>query len=626
MREPENPFTLRESEQIDQESTFLKLFGHGVLDLITADNFINKPSIILSAPGGGKTSLMRIFNPQSLVSIYSNRDKDDFYRELYHKLQELHVFSESGPPTLLGVYLPCSTNYAELEDLEVDRAVKDRFFFSLLNARLLLSALISLLFLKSLGPSDLEKITISGQSGFSTDIPKNGKDLYDYASAIEVGICRKVGSFDTSLENPLAGVSGLEYFSLLQPTNILFEGKPIVSNLLVMLDDVHILGPMQRHALFKKLEQQRVPIPVWIAERTEALEFNELLPGYEERDFQLVPIERFFKDKGKKYENFVQNVTVRRAAASPFDINFNNSIDDSIDGEEWESRFDEITAHVRKRIERKVAHTKAYDSWLELQENDQSIPREKAIGWKMLEIRIERKLSGGQQTLLNSPLPVEDLSSPSGVKAAAEFLISDEYQIPYYFGLSRLALLSTYNIQQYLGVASDMFEQMISKSIMKKRVTLDPSAQERLIEKIARNFWAGIPTRVPYGTYAAELIQSIGQEARNETRRPTAPYPPGITGIGLTSRYYHRIGNPLEQAQRPEFKTIEKVLHSCIANNLLIADFDYKQGPKEGDTNVVLYLNRLLCVHFKLPLGYGGWMKTSPDDLLKWMGVSKIVW
>lgn len=626
----DNPFALRESEQIENDSVFLKLFGTGMLDMLTDENFMGKSTIILSAPGGGKTSLMRIFTPPALSNIYSNRNKDDDYKELYHRLEQLGVVSEGVGPIMLGIYLPCSSNYSELEDLDLSQPDKNKLFLSLLNARLLSAALSGLLYLENMKFSDLGKITItktpdsSEQSAF--DSPINGKELYDYASKIEASICKKIDSFDFENESDHARIGDLEYFFKLHPNNIKIDGKQMITRTLVMLDDVHILTKSQRQLLFTKLQQQRPSIPVWIAERKEALRFAELLLGEPDRDFQIVEIERFFRDRSKKYDSFVLNVADRRARASSIELNsFSQCIDDSIDNQEWEQKLMETISSIRRRIEKKVSNTKAYDEWILQQENQTGTPREKAIGWKMLEIRIQRHSAGGQQMLIDTPLEIGDLGGiETRLKGAAEFLLSDEFKIPYYFGLERLSVLSTYNVQQYIGVANELFENVIARSIMRKMPAVDPQTQHDLVEKIAREYASSIPRRVPFGTYAFNILQSIGQYARQETLRATAPYPPGVTGIGLTSRFYNRIIDPLEQERKPEYKILENVLHSCLANNLLVADFDYKQGPKSGDTNVVFYLNRLLCVHFKLPLGYGGWRKTNPDEMCQWMGVVKI--
>lgn len=57
MREPRNPFRLRAAEAIENDVTFLKLFGPGMLDLLGDDPHLwDKPQLIRSAPGAGNNT------------------------------------------------------------------------------------------------------------------------------------------------------------------------------------------------------------------------------------------------------------------------------------------------------------------------------------------------------------------------------------------------------------------------------------------------------------------------------------------------------------------------------------------------------------------------------------------
>jgi hypothetical protein len=116
MREPRNPFRLRASEAIESDTTFLKLFGPGMLELLPSGQHLwDKPQVFRSAPGAGKSSLLRLFTPSVLLTLHSFRRNDDL-KELYQKMAEIGVIGEEGPQ-LLGVFHSCARNYATLEDL-----------------------------------------------------------------------------------------------------------------------------------------------------------------------------------------------------------------------------------------------------------------------------------------------------------------------------------------------------------------------------------------------------------------------------------------------------------------------------------------------------------------------------
>src|SRR4051812_3603961 len=160
MREPRNPFRLRASESIESDATFLRLFGPGMLDLLPVENLWDKPQLFRSAPGGGKTSLLRLFTPSALLTLHSRRTEENV-RELHQRMMELGAVGEGGP-RLLGVLLLCGRNYALLQDLDLDQPRKNRLFFGLLNARIVLAPLRSTLALRGLAfPGDLPRLRVT---------------------------------------------------------------------------------------------------------------------------------------------------------------------------------------------------------------------------------------------------------------------------------------------------------------------------------------------------------------------------------------------------------------------------------------------------------------------------------
>src|SRR5437016_357283 len=77
VRESRNPFRLRASESIEVDALFVKLFGPGVLELLKDANPLEGLHIIRSAPGGGKTTLLRMFTPGPLLHLHAQRTQDD---------------------------------------------------------------------------------------------------------------------------------------------------------------------------------------------------------------------------------------------------------------------------------------------------------------------------------------------------------------------------------------------------------------------------------------------------------------------------------------------------------------------------------------------------------------------
>ncbi len=74
--------------------------------------------------------------------------------------------------------------------------------------------------------------------------------------------------------------------------------------------------------------------------------------------------------------------------------------------------------------------------------------------------------------------------------------------------------------------------------------------------------------------------------------------------------------DPTYLAKYPHHRRLSRALASALAFNLLHAEQNYKC---KGKYFMVLNLNRLLCVHYSLPLEYGKFKEKKLDDLAKWL-------
>lgn len=203
------------------------------------------------------------------------------------------------------------------------------------------------------------------------------------------------------------------------------------------------------------------------------------------------------------------------------------------------------------------------------------------------------------------------------MRSAAEFFIAQESNIPYYFGISRLATLSSSNIDQFLAFAGELFEEIVSASLLRRQSLLTPDRQESILKKVVQQRWEEIPRRILSGRDVQKFLLAIYQCAKWETNRPSAPYAPGVTGIALTMADRDKLIDPKFRSKHPEYNRLTLTLSTCLSHNLLEASLDRSQGQK-GKTWMLLYLNRWLCLHFQLPLQYGGWRPQTLAELCMW--------
>ncbi len=622
MRDPRNPFRLRASEDAESHETFVRLFSPEALDVLEPENVWARPQIIRSAPGGGKTSLLRLFTPASLRTIYALRTRD-YIKDLFKRLCALDAIGDEGP-RILGVSLSCAHSFAILDDLDVDDAKKKRLFLSLLNARIMLATLQGVLDLKQkLYPDDLKTVSLARKvappvADISSDCDGNG--LYEWAQRLERDICNALDSFAPLSQSGLAGHDSLVSLQLLDGQAPLVDGAPAASRVVLLMDDVHKLTVKQRTWLLDTIVSIRSSTAIWIAERLEALTVDKLLSSGASggRDYDELTIEDYWRGaRAQKFVKLTSSVADRRAR-DVRDVEmgpFASCLHDSLDGDEWRDVFELAIPVVAKRVRDRVAGRQRYLGWIAEKEALNGTPREKLLAWRVLEILIERDLRKGQRAF-DFQMGVEELQQQedASVEGAAELFAAREFKFPYYYGLARLACLASSNIEQFLMLAGDAFEECVSAALLKRPPELPPQDQERILRRAVRATWRRLPDRIAYATQVMRFLEGIAGLSQWETYKPNAPYAPGVTGIAIAMSD-RDVLRKATASGNAEMSVLAQVIASCIAHNLLEVHLDQKC---KGQYWMIMYLNRMLCMHFDLPLQYGGWREKRLSELQAW--------
>jgi hypothetical protein len=628
MKEPRNPFRLRRAESIDTDTAFLTLFEPGILEVLPEPSWAESVHIFRSAAGGGKTSLLRLFTPGALLTLHSRRAEENL-RELYQRLKERGAVGEDGPKWL-GVMLLCGRNYAMLQDLDLDQPRKNRLFFGLLNARIVLATLRSALALRGLEfPRDLSHLQVAAVPDLpplpDLKLPCDGTELFRWAERFETSVCESLDSFGPLKPDRLPGHEALHSLALIQPGRLLVDGSPVSDHVLLMMDDIHKLSPPQRKLLIEAIIELRSPVGVWIAERFEALNTEEMLASgaAERRDYERpVELEWYWRQHSARFERVVLKVADRRVrtAAETELSTFRPCLQDSLEGSEWEPVFARACDEVAARVRERAGNVDRFREWIAAREQLTGTPRQRAVAWRTLEILIERDLRKPQRELFDesTSLDEEELEhrDDSKVQQAAELFLAREYELPYYFGPERVARAASLNIQQFLGLAGDIFEEVAAAALLRKPSSLSPARQHELLKQAARAVWDEIPRRVRHGRELQLFLESIGRFSAWYTYRPTAPNDPGVGGTAMSMSERARLLDPAALRSGPDLRRLADVLASALAHNLLVADLDYRC---KGERWMVLNLNRLLCVHFNLPLGYGLYKERPLGVLCEWL-------
>lgn len=625
MAPPRNFFRLRTAEQSQTDDQFLALFSSKVVDLLDGEQVWDRLVRFESAPGGGKSSLLRLFSPGSLSRIFRSRNQPDS-QGLAKQLNSLGVMDKSGP-TLLGVYINCNQDYGQISEQNLSKSEKLTWFLSLLDARITLITLKTICQLVGLRfPDDIKRITFTRRAdNLITDTAENnlgGVKLYDLAREMESTVGSAINRLGRTPNLDLKPKGRLDLPSMLSTHSALVDGKPIVTRVLLMFDDTHALEHEQQEALGAELRRHDLLVSRWMALRLTALTPMQIMSETSKTGREVMTI-RLDEYTRRSFEPWARDVANRRAVRAESTIgSFQSLLSDELtskdEREAAEAACDSERTNALKLVRQ---HPDLFGEWVERtdQEAKSRTPVEAATLWSLLQILAERRLRRRQSEFDFASLPSSDLAAaPSDDKQAARLFVAKRGNLPYYFGAHKVAQLGSKNIEQFLAISGDLFDAILNGGILSRSGSRQLTAhqQDQIIRATSKQFLANIRRDVPYGSDVHNLVTAMGSIARSTTYHPRASYSPGITGFALsmTDRdmlLTGRNGNRMSGSGR-----LLRALHAAITHSILSPVLDHKT---KGRLWMVLYLNRLLCPVFDLPLGYGGFKEQSLGEVEHWV-------
>jgi hypothetical protein len=616
-----NPFRARASEQHGDPLTFLRNFGAGVLEALD-DTIWDRPLLLRSAPGGGKTSLMRLFSLETLGALDRRREE---FPELVRELERIGALEETGP-THAGMLLNLDGDYRALLDLGLPPEQMLRQFYRLLDARIMLATLRAALLHHGLHePSSLRLVPLAPLSDAESvaDLRGglDGRDLWETARLNERSVIRPLDALlpDDPAQSSSPTVGSLLSLRLLSLTRIQV-GEQDLPTPLIMLDDGHGLAPSQRQALLRALEDRSLQVARWYAERYEALDEDEMLIGSGQgRDFLAVELESDAREK-RRAERLMQDVATRRAR--PYLLDYGNVEQTFIDL----IRVDEsellggserrVIDDLWRRLGEAAEGDLRYVDWLAALEDSSGYSG--AVRLRELLILIAADHERAQGELFSHPLAFSDFTKRrTRISSVAPHFLARDYRLPYYFGPHRISQLGSENVDQFLRLAGDFFEEMLGELTIRRGVPrLNAGQQDRIVHRASERYWRELTQRVSHGSLVRRLVTAILELAQAQTFRATAPYAPGVTGTALTMEDRQRLLDPKERRKLSGAQDLFEAIGAGVAGNVFSVQLDYSS---KNQRVMIIYLNRLLCPRFNLPLGRGGFRERKLETMAAWM-------
>ena len=623
----QNLFRIRISEQAQPDDQFLALFSGQVVELLPVSSLWDRLIKIESAPGGGKTSILRLFTPASLNRIYRVRNSPEV-RELYRQLVALGAIdSETGVSTL-GVLINCHHDYSQIDEHDLNESQKRAWFMSLLDARVTLLVLRAALQLTGLRyPRDVNRVSFvrmdNAMPGRSFDDELSGQLLFEESREVERRIAGAINRLGRS-DHPEEGHVCLEIARLLTSHEMRVDDTPIANRVLLMFDEIHTLAGQQRNILEEDLTSHDVGIARWTAMRLTALTPTEAMSetSSDGREVMTVRLEDWSNPRADKW--LIDIARKRAIRAVPTITSFETLLaDDIISDKEYEAAIYAAREEQQSAFELAASHTELFSEWIARAEasNVDSAPLESAITWSRLKILIERRLRRRQAEFDFVSIPVERIDESASILEAAKLFVAERHGVPYYYGARKIAQLGSGNVNQFLQIAGELFEAIINSGILTDKASQELSAwqQDRIIRAISLRLLNRVRHDLPSGHEVHALLSAAGELANAESHRPTAPYAPGVTGFAISMEDREELLSTDEDVDSSTAR-VRRALHAAISHNLLTPHLDRRA---KGGEWMVLYLNRLLCPVFSLPLGQGGYREQSLAELRVWLNTGR---
>lgn len=610
-----NPFAIRASEKIESDETFIQLFSSEPLSFLLKkaenDKLWNNVNYILSSPGGGKTTLLRLFSPTVLKRITERN------RDLFNKVKKLEV-KDQNHIYKCGAYLQIGRDYAFLEDDDLfNKVEQQRIFFALLNARIVLVSLKSLMLLAGIKYNELDKIKYTPSEHF---IEFDGlypsctaKDLLNWASGIEKQIHGLLDSFERR-ELTVKGNSSLFALSAMKGEWFTYSDNVLCKEFIFQFDDAHKFTSKQKELIREEVISRRVKGTLWIAERLEALTTTEILDdtNYEERDYENIILDG--KIPKSSFASMAKAIATRRSKYSLSDVELMEALSNDL-YKDYSNEYNKAADRYQKKIS-KTETVNYYSSWIdEIKSMDSA--RERAVWLRALLMYISRRKESHDVFQIFPFTPEEMKGILNDCYLQSEQIIAAEIGMPQYYGGQTLIDLASANVEQFLSFSSKLYDRLLSNKIINP-LQYDLSAEDQhkiIVNECSRKF--NEIKKLPEGDVLMSFISHVIEFCRKETFTDSYSYRT-VTGFAILEEnalvYGSRKGRWFVDDNNVK---ISEVLRLCLAYNLL-ERISSTQGKKEQEWSV-FYLNRWLCAYANLPLYKGGWRKLPLSKVTEWI-------
>ena len=532
-----NPFEKRATEYFRDDEAFLAIVTPEPLVTFLqqpADDgsLYDRLAIIVGTPGSGKTTLARLFQFRTLMTLLGNRNMAN-HKPLLDTLTRCGAI-EDERPTRIGGRIPLEAEYRDFWELPYPEEFRAGLMITLLQARTLLAWLRNI---EAAGFS-LDDVDITPRAGADAALTaiggKRAPDLLERARKVELDIYNISASLmppDLDEVEP-AAVAAYRPFDVIETFRVARNDEVLSLQPLVVFDDAHTLHRDQLKALRQWLARRELKVSRWVLTRLDALTPGDVLLGEpakanksgelaiensrevkvirmqegRERASQRRVFRRMAKDMAGRYLRQM-DVFNRRGLHSLGDLL--SSTDELLPAGKCQQlgrHVDALQHRYRISTERRGGLEKEVDDYLAANTGENG--EDMRLG--ILSVLFERYARRVPQPNLFSENPDDaepgrPLKVDAGVADGARIHLLHRYERPYFFGIDTLCDASSENAEQFLQLAAELVSRLETMLIRGRRPTLPSGEQHKLLRKRAKRIvdeW-GFPrcrSRMPLGS------------------------------------------------------------------------------------------------------------------------------
>ena len=319
------------------------------------------------------------------------------------------------------------------------------------------------------------------------------------------------------------------------------------------------------------------------------------------RDYNLIYLE-----EDNKYDKMLVSIMEKRSNLSAHDIKLSLSLEQV--SQLTDSQYQTVIDYCKKDIS---TRQDLYGDFLSYIEDSFESTQEQAEQIFAVMLFAQREYKKGYPLFAHVREEYKICIKDDLVKIGQQIMPS-VFGYPMYYGTETLNKLSSNNTEQFIGFCNVMYENLLTQKLLHPRKTLLLSAanQDKLIKDECKKKLKRILTEQGKEIYT--FITTVGNYCQSQTLQLGSSYGAvnGFAFRGVETLF----GDGVDFMKDTK---LEKVLKTCLVNNLLFTH-ETKQGEKDKEWTV-FYLNRWICAAFSLPLGLGGWRKTTVKDLTRWI-------